>query len=81
MEQSSATPTQTTPSSQSGEPTLAGRRVERVVLSGLPGAEHGAVTDFATGFSHPLAIIEAPDGGLLVGDYGTGQVIEIFRTS
>ncbi|TME45458.1 MAG: hypothetical protein E6I56_09200 [Chloroflexi bacterium] len=58
-----------------------GRRVERVVLSGLPGAEHGAVTDFATGFSHPLAIIEAPDGGLLVGDYGTGQVIEIFRTS
>jgi len=58
-----------------------GRRVERVVLSGSPTAEQGAVSDFATGFSHPLAIIEAPDGGLLVGDYGTGQVIEIFRTS
>lgn len=58
-----------------------GRRVERVVFSGLPGSERGAVSDFATGFSHPLAIIEGPDGGLLVGDYGTGQVTEIFRTS
>jgi glucose/arabinose dehydrogenase len=58
-----------------------GRRLERVVLSGSPGAEHGAVTDFATGFSHPLAIVEAPDGGLLIGDYGTGQITEIFRTS
>jgi glucose/arabinose dehydrogenase len=58
-----------------------GRRVERVVLSGTPGAEQGAVTDFATGFSHPLAITESSDGGLLVGDYGTGQVTEIFRTS
>jgi hypothetical protein len=38
------------------------------------------VTDFATGFSHPLAITVGPDGGLLVGDYGTGQIIEIFRT-
>jgi glucose/arabinose dehydrogenase len=58
-----------------------GRRVIRVVLSGTPGTEHGATSDFATGFSHPLAITESPDGGLLVGDYGTGQVIEIFRTS
>ena len=58
-----------------------GRRVERVVLSGSGPTEHGQVTDFATGFSHPLAITMAPDGGLLVGDYGTGQVVEIFRTS
>ena len=57
-----------------------GRRVERVVLSGAPGSEQGAVSDFATGFSHPLAIAEGPDGGLFVGDYGTGQIIEIFRT-
>ena len=62
-----------------GGPT--GRRVERVVLTGLSGVEHGQVSDFATGFSHPLAITVAPDGGLLVGDYGTGQIIEIFRTS
>lgn len=58
-----------------------GRRVVRVVLSGGPGNEQGAVSDFATGFSHPLAIVEAPDGGLLIGDYGSGQVTEIFRTS
>jgi glucose/arabinose dehydrogenase len=58
-----------------------GRRVERVVLSGSGATEHGQVTDFATGFSHPLGITVAPDGGLLVGDYGTGQVVEIFRTS
>jgi glucose/arabinose dehydrogenase len=59
----------------------AGRRVERVMLSGSGAGEHGQVSDFATGFSHPLAITQAPDGGLLVGDYGTGQIIEIFRTS
>ena len=57
-----------------------GRRVVRVVLSGAGTAEHGQVSDFASGFSHPLAIIVAPDGGLLVGDYGTGQIVEIFRT-
>jgi glucose/arabinose dehydrogenase len=62
-----------------GGPT--GRRVIRVVLSGSGASEHGQTTDFATGFSHPLAITEGPDGGLLVGDYGTGQVTEIFRTS
>ena len=62
-----------------GGPT--GRRVMRVVLSGSGTTEHGQVSDFATGFSHPLAILEAPDGGVLVGDYGTGQVTEIFRTS
>jgi glucose/arabinose dehydrogenase len=58
-----------------------GRRVLRVVLSGSGASEHGQVSDFATGFSHPLAITQAPDGGLLVGDYGTGQITEIFRTS
>jgi len=62
-----------------GGPT--GRRVLRVVLSGSGASEHGQVSDFATGFSHPLAITEAPDGGLLVGDYGSGQITEIFRTS
>ncbi len=57
-----------------------GRRVERVTLTGSGNGAHGQVTDFATGFSHPLAITVGPDGGLLVGDYGTGQIIEIFRT-
>ena len=62
-----------------GGPT--GRRVERVNFSGSNGDPHGQVSDFASGFSHPLAITVGPDGGLLVGDYGTGQIIEIFRTS
>lgn len=57
-----------------------GRRVMRVQLTGAVGAEHGVTSTFATGFSHPLPITMAPDGGLLVGDYGTGQIIEIFRT-
>jgi glucose/arabinose dehydrogenase len=61
-----------------GGPT--GRRVLRVVLSGSGASEHGQVTDFASGFLHPLAITQAPDGGLLVGDYGTGLITEIFRT-
>jgi len=56
-----------------------GRRVMRVQLTGPVGAEHGVTSTFATGFSHPLAITVAPDGGLLVGDYGTGRIIEIFR--
>ncbi len=58
----------------------AGRRIERVVFTGSGASERGQFTDFATGFSHPLAITVAPDGGLLVGDYGTGQIVEIFRT-
>ena len=58
-----------------------GRIVLRVVLSGSGASERGQVSDFARGFSHPLAITVAPDGGLLVGDYGTGQITEIFRTS
>ena len=58
-----------------------GRKVMRIQLTGAGAAEHGLVSDFAWGFSHPLAITEAPDGGLLVGDYGTGQITEIFRTS
>jgi glucose/arabinose dehydrogenase len=45
-----------------------GRRVQRIVFSGTDATEHGQVTDFATGFSHPLGIAIAPDGGLLVAD-------------
>ncbi len=54
-----------------------GRRVVRVVLSGSEESERGSVTDFATGFDHPLAVAIGPDGGLLVADYGTGLIIEI----
>jgi glucose/arabinose dehydrogenase len=57
-----------------------GRRVIRVVMPAPGGGVRAQTSDFATGFSHPLAIAVALDGGLLVGDYGTGQIIEIFRT-
>jgi glucose/arabinose dehydrogenase len=61
--------------------TSPGRKVVRVVLAtGTSGTEQGTVTDFATGFQHPLPLSIAPDGGLLIGDYGTGQVVEVFRT-
>jgi len=53
------------------------RKVVRVVLTGTGAAEHGTVTNFATGFDHPLALAVAPDGGLLVADYGTGLIVEI----
>ena len=51
-----------------------GRRVVRVTLDG--GVAVGA--DFATGFDHPLALEVAQNGGLLVGDYGSGRIVEIF---
>jgi glucose/arabinose dehydrogenase len=51
-----------------------GRRVVRAVLSG----GIAVATDFATGFDHPLALAMAQDGGLLVGDYGSGRIVEIF---
>ena len=46
----------------------------RVTLDG--GVAVGA--DFATGFDHPLALEVAQNGGLLVGDYGSGRIVEIF---
>jgi glucose/arabinose dehydrogenase len=52
----------------------AGRRVVRAVL----GSGVAVATDFATGFDHPLALAVAGDGGLLVGDYGSGRIVEIF---
>ncbi len=58
-----------------------GRRVVRVVLTGSKDNEHGTVTDFATGLDRPLAIAIAPDGGVLVADFGSGprngRIIEL----
>lgn len=58
----------------------AGRRVVRIVLTGSGINERGRVTDFATGFSHPLGLAIAPDGGLLIADYGTGIITEVKAT-
>ena len=52
----------------------AGRKVSRVVLrAGRP----AAVSTFATGFEHPLAVVVDRRGALLVADYGRGVVYRI----
>jgi glucose/arabinose dehydrogenase len=51
-----------------------GRKVSRVVL--LPG-RRAAVSTFATGFEHPLAVAVHPGGGLLVADHGRGVIYRI----
>ena len=53
-----------------------GRKVSRVVLrEGRP----AAVSTFATGFEHPLAVAVDPGGGLLVADHGRGIVYRIRK--
>jgi glucose/arabinose dehydrogenase len=54
-----------------------GRRLVRVVFTGSPGHDQGVTGDFATGFVHPLPIVIAQDGDLLIGDYGDGTLVEI----
>jgi glucose/arabinose dehydrogenase len=51
-----------------------GRKVSRVVLR--PGRA-AAVSTFASGFDHPIAVAVDPDGALLVADYGRGIVYRI----
>jgi glucose/arabinose dehydrogenase len=51
-----------------------GRKLTRVVLR--PGRP-GAVSTFATGFDHPIAVTVDPLGALLVADYGRGVVYRI----
>jgi glucose/arabinose dehydrogenase len=53
-----------------------GRKVSRVVLrEGRP----AAVSSFATGFAHPLAVAVDPGGGLLVADHGRGVIYRIRK--
>lgn len=51
-----------------------GRKVSRVVLR--PGRP-GAVSTFASGFEHPIAVTVDPLGALLVADYGRGVIFRI----
>jgi glucose/arabinose dehydrogenase len=54
-----------------------GRVLVRVALNGA--GTHGRVTRFATGFAHPLAVLGAPDGSLLVSDWERGTIYRISR--
>jgi glucose/arabinose dehydrogenase len=53
-----------------------GRKLTRVALREGRG---GAVSTFATGFEHPLAVAVDPQGGLLVADHGRGVIYRISR--
>lgn len=50
-----------------------GHRVKDVRFAG----NRVTVSDFVTGLSHPIATATAPDGSLLVADYGTGIIWRI----
>ena len=56
-----------------------GRRLVRIDLG--PGGRARAVTTFARGFEHPLALAVDPKGGLLVADWGRGVIYRITRSS
>ncbi|HEV3480051.1 MAG TPA: PQQ-dependent sugar dehydrogenase [Gaiellaceae bacterium] len=53
-----------------------GRKVSRVVLRR---GRRAAVSTFATGFEHPLAVAVDRRGGLLVADHGRGVIYRIRR--
>jgi glucose/arabinose dehydrogenase len=53
-----------------------GRKVSRVVLRA---GRSAAVSTFATGFEHPLAVAVDRAGGLLVADHGRGVIYRIRR--
>jgi glucose/arabinose dehydrogenase len=53
-----------------------GRKLTRVVLR--PGRP-AAVSAFATGFEHPLAVVVDRQNALLVADHGRGMIYRIRR--
>lgn len=57
-----------------------GQKVVRMELHGGAAGYSAQVSDFATGSDRPLLITVAPDGALLVGDYGDGRILRISYT-
>jgi glucose/arabinose dehydrogenase len=55
-------------------------RVLQVALQDDGSTEKGTVAPYLTGLANPVPVIRAPDGGLLVGDWGTGTVYRIAPT-
>jgi glucose/arabinose dehydrogenase len=58
----------------------AGRKVLRVALRREAGGYRAGVADFATGFERPIDVATAPDGSLLVADFGRGVIYRIQWT-
>jgi glucose/arabinose dehydrogenase len=66
-------------------PIPVGHIVERVTLRSetTPSGEltyRGDPTPFITGLDRPLPLVSTPAGNLVVGDYATGIVYEVFYT-
>ena len=57
-----------------------GKNVVRIVLTTVEDRYTARVSNFATGFKHPLPIIVSPDGSLLIGNHGAGTVLRVFYT-
>ena len=57
-----------------------GKNVVRIVLTKVEDRYTARVSNFATGFKHPLSIIVVPDGSLLIGDHGAGTVLRVSYT-
>lgn len=54
-----------------------GMKLQRAVLSQTGSTYTARLSDFATGFDRPLDVAVAPDGALLVADFGRGKVYAV----
>jgi glucose/arabinose dehydrogenase len=52
-------------------------KVKRVALTRTPTGYRGVVSTFLTGLQNPLPVVTAPDGSVLVGDWGRGVIYRI----
>ena len=55
-----------------------GRKIVRVELEREGESYWAEVSDFALGIDRPLDVAQAPDGSLLVADYGSGTIYRIY---
>jgi len=61
--------------------TSVGMRIVRVPLQKTDNGFAGQEIVFATGFDHPIDVIDDHRGGLLVADYGSGAIYQISYVS
>jgi glucose/arabinose dehydrogenase len=52
-------------------------KVQRVTLTRSGGTYKGTVHPYITGITKPVPVLAAPDGSVLVGDWGTGTVYRV----
>ena len=51
--------------------------MRRVALKRTSTGYRGSVSTFLTGLQNPLPVVAAPDGSVLVGDWGRGIIYRI----